>query len=219
MPNKHTCFLLLDAFRWDYIDVENTPTLYALSQRGHYAKKLKSSPGFTQRSSIFTGTWPDTTGNFTMFTYAPEHSKYKYLNYLPSFLLEYIDTHTLCDKLTRKILSNWNRIFSLKTTFPPAFIPYPVLPNIGISEDLIPIYEQKAFSPIESIFDKIHSANIPFNFIMHPLSDGRDEHVFKELMALSSESRFSLAQFSDSDGEIHKCGVGSPKALDVPTRN
>ena len=54
-PNGKVLFILLDAFRHDYINPVDTPFLFAAAQRGVYAKKLKSTTGFTQRTAVLTG--------------------------------------------------------------------------------------------------------------------------------------------------------------------
>ena len=47
--------VILDAFRWDYISKSQTPFLYTFKEQNLYIKKLIASPGFCERSEIFTG--------------------------------------------------------------------------------------------------------------------------------------------------------------------
>lgn len=48
MQNK-ILFIILDAFRWDYLTKEDSLTLFEMKNKANYVKKLVSSPGFTQR--------------------------------------------------------------------------------------------------------------------------------------------------------------------------
>ncbi|MDE0839649.1 MAG: alkaline phosphatase family protein, partial [Kiritimatiellae bacterium] len=212
--DKLSIFIILDAFRWDYMNAEDTPTLTKLAEDGAYGHKLLSSSGFTQRSSIFTGTWPETTRNFTMFIYKPESSQYRYLRFFP--FLKYFEFRVRkLDNLIRIILTKINRYFYRGRFFPPAYIPYEMLPLIGISEDNIPIFKPRAFGDIESLFDVFDRQDVKFEFLMHPLAAGNDDWVLKRLLATPLKNGVIFAQFSDSDAGIHVAGVGSQGAKDI----
>ena len=62
-------FILLDAFRWDYLQPEITPTLWKLKNEGIYAQKLRPSFGFCEIAESSTGVRPDTSGLFTQLTF------------------------------------------------------------------------------------------------------------------------------------------------------
>ena len=64
--NNPVLFLVLDAFRWDYLGPETTPFLWKLKQEGTHVEKVRTASGFTQRTTIFTGAWADVTGRWTM---------------------------------------------------------------------------------------------------------------------------------------------------------
>ena len=55
MNNKKFIFILLDAFRSDYINSNNTPFLNSLKEKSIYYKQVNPSIGFCERSEIFTG--------------------------------------------------------------------------------------------------------------------------------------------------------------------
>ena len=55
--------VILDAFRWDYISKNQTPFLYNFKEQNLYIQNLVPSPGFCERSEIFTGLNPKKSGN------------------------------------------------------------------------------------------------------------------------------------------------------------
>ena len=80
-PPSKILFILLDAFRHDYINPVDTPFLYAGTRRGVYARKLKTTTGFTQRTSIFTGAMGMESDMFTMFTFDYDGSPFRFLEH------------------------------------------------------------------------------------------------------------------------------------------
>ena len=85
MGNRETTVLiLLDAFRWDYLDAQNTPNLWSMRERGLYVRRLRPSLGFCERTELLTGAYPVTTGNFTAIGYDPSGSPFpRILDRLP----------------------------------------------------------------------------------------------------------------------------------------
>ncbi|MBT5829200.1 MAG: hypothetical protein HOH77_03300 [Candidatus Latescibacteria bacterium] len=65
-----TVFILLDAFRWDYLQAETAPVLWQLKEEGIYAKKLRPSFGFCEIAESSTGVRPNQSGLFTQLTFA-----------------------------------------------------------------------------------------------------------------------------------------------------
>ncbi len=79
---RETTFLLiLDACRRDYVTPENAPFLHGLMQKGLTAS-IESPPGFTQRTTMFTGTYPATSNAFSAFGYDPENSPFRWVGRL-----------------------------------------------------------------------------------------------------------------------------------------
>lgn len=215
---KTTLFLILDAFRSDYIDPNITPCLWELSQKGTYVKKIKSSSGFTQRSSIFTGLWPDETGNFVMYGYKKGVSKqFLFLKLIPAFILDFIDAHWEFADRSLRYASNiiLGKIFP-KTYIPMQRIPYRLLPSIYSTEDQTPINAPRAFGDIESIFTVFAEKDVPLDFIMHPVSAGlTDDETTKRIIQSDVKNRFILGQLWFTDHDIHQAGVGSDRAIQV----
>lgn len=81
--DKLTLVVLLDAFRFDFIDAENTPFLYKLKDKGSYAKKLHNPGGYCERSCYATGADVSVTDNYFAMTLMPPG--YKRAEYEPMF--------------------------------------------------------------------------------------------------------------------------------------
>lgn len=204
-------FVILDAFRWDYLLEADSPTLFSMASQGIHAKKLVSSPGFTQRSSIFTGASPISHGNYTMYIYDPLHSPFWILRPF-RYLLRKLPQRGFIYKAVRKIINQIPKFTS--SWAPPAEIPSNILPLISVTEDLKPIYKPGNL-PKESLFDLFVESGISYKYLMAPVS-GRDEEVMN-LAIESMEDCYQavFVQFSDTDGLVHRFGSESEKRREI----
>ncbi|PCI28659.1 hypothetical protein COB52_03365 [Candidatus Kaiserbacteria bacterium] len=204
-------FILLDAFRWDYLNAEDSPTLYKMASGGVYVKKLKSSSGFTQRSSLFTGAHPEIHGNYTMYVKDSENSPFKILRPFRK-LLSKIPRTGLVHRVTRKFINQIPKVSS--SWAPPGAIPSDVLSYISVIEDNKPIHSPGAL-PVESIFDVFQEENISSLYMMAPVS-GDDGSTMKSLQKkMSTQHQAFFVQFSDTDGLVHISGVDSDKRREL----
>lgn len=81
-------FLLLDAFRFDYLSKEYTPFLWESAQKGEHYERVIPSLGFCERSEILSGLKPAETGFLTAIGYDPADSpfsKFRHLLFLEPF--------------------------------------------------------------------------------------------------------------------------------------
>ncbi|MBW1981209.1 MAG: alkaline phosphatase family protein [Deltaproteobacteria bacterium] len=227
--DQKVLFLLLDAFRHDYINSVDTPFLYSKISQGVYAKKLKSVAGFTQRTAIYTGTTGVESGMFTMFTFDSARSPFRFLQGSAK-LRKFSSGRRWWDALPawpgfgllREILNRCfqNRLVSFREWIakeaknyaahaPLAQIPLYLLPEIGVSEDNLPVYLPGAFKQ-ESIFDVFQQTGILYEYLMYPVIDCQDDDVLEAfIQKRESASHILLGQFSDSDMIVHHCGPDS----------
>ncbi|HBK34686.1 hypothetical protein A2239_00675 [Candidatus Uhrbacteria bacterium RIFOXYA2_FULL_40_9] len=212
--SKAILVILLDAFRWDYLTLEDSPTIFALSQKSLYIKKLVSSSGFTQRTALFTGTLPDKNGFYTMYIRDPQTSPYKILRPF-TWILRSLPSSGLLFRIVRKFI---NQLPKLTTEWaPPGRIPSELLSQISVIEDRKPI-QDKGSLPLESIFDCFREAHIPFSYYMAPVS-GEDEPTMQNVLAeIKKGGQIFFVQFSDTDGLVHQSGVSSQKRHEVVQR-
>lgn len=220
MNRSVTVYIVLDAFRWDYVNEEDCPFLHQLCTEAVYGRKLVSSPGFTQRTAMFTGTYPDVSDVFSVFYYDPEGSPYGFLRRgrmmksvkalyeglikVPSERFRRRVKWTLMERVIRPNAH-------MRSGYPfPADVPLDVLSLMNYSEDgERPLWHPGALE-IETLFDKLHTGRVRTGYYMHPVAAGYGDRVV-ELAAQkrSGAEEFHIYQFTDSDSKIHACGPES----------
>ena len=214
---KETTFLLiLDACRRDYVTAENAPFLHGLMQKGLTAS-IESPPGFTQRTTMFTGTYPDTSNAFSAFGYDPENSPFKWVSRMGPLAHLYRPRKIMFPaRLAVKRISKWS---SGQYHTDPAWIPGPYLPHFAVVEDHRPIFEEGAL-PHRGIFDLIREREGSFKYLAHPIS-GNDDEIHKmclDTFRSGEEHTFVFAQFSNLDERGHHKGPLVPEGY-VPAAN
>jgi predicted AlkP superfamily pyrophosphatase or phosphodiesterase len=228
-------FILLDAFRSDYINSIDTPFLYSKISTGIYAEKLKTTAGFTQRTAIYTGTTGKESGMFTMYTFDADHSPFYFLRDWPACVklsskknwwdrlpdirgirvVKHIFTRHLKERehYFRQWIQNEVKKEAIHAT--PAHIPLTLLPELGVSEDNRPIHLPGAFNR-ESIFDMFSKEGIKYKYLMYPVMDSQDQNVLEALLTSKfSDADILMGQLSDSDLLIHHWGPKSPKRRQI----
>jgi predicted AlkP superfamily pyrophosphatase or phosphodiesterase len=204
-----TVFIIMDAGRQDYVRPETMPFLAGLAKES-LSGSFESPPGFAQRTVLFSGRYPDTSGNFSQFVFDPERSPFKWVRRLgplralirPKRLL--FPTRVAVEKVSKWLTGAFHT--------DPAWIPPKFLPFFSMCEDMAPMYEPGALGAT-SIFDLCRAHNLRFRYLAHPVS-GDDEHIHntlvKELRAKSPYD-FYVAQFSVTDQRGHVDGPFSDK--------
>ncbi|MFA5945265.1 MAG: hypothetical protein WC876_12480, partial [Candidatus Thermoplasmatota archaeon] len=133
-----TVFIIMDAGRSDYVRKETMPFAHGLAEASVHGQ-FESPPGFAQRTVLFSGRYPDTSGNFSQFVFDPKTSPFTWVNSLgPLRALV----------RPRKILypARWaiQRITQWKTGAyhtDPAWIPPHFMPFFAMCEDMKPMYD------------------------------------------------------------------------------
>ena len=216
MTRSTTLLLILDACRRDYLTPENAPFLSGLLSQGVSAS-IESPPGFTQRTTMFTGTYPDTSGNFQAFGYNPDNSPFRWLKNLGPLNALYQPRKVMFPaRLAVKKVSRW---VSGQYHTDPAWIPATYLPHFEVVEDGKPIFEPSAL-PHTSIFDLCRDAGKPFKYLAHPIS-GNDDEIFRMIMDTyerGENQELVFAQFSNLDENGHHHGPLVPEGA-RPARN
>jgi predicted AlkP superfamily pyrophosphatase or phosphodiesterase len=224
-----TIFLLLDAFRYDYVSKEVTPFLWNCSKEGKYIKRVIPSAGFCERSEIFTGQKPDESGFFTAIGFDPENSPYDdaYLH-----KLEFIEK-LLC--FGSKILSSKNKrrvnerfrsyaeqSFRKKGIVMSSYlIPLRWLHHFSLTEDRIDMRKPEAFSKT-SIFELLEQKDRSYfydtftalNFHSPYNSDtARLDAVVEDIGGDAKD--LYLIYISSTDAYGHSLGPGSQEFKNI----
>lgn len=202
-----TILIVLDACRYDYINKKDTPYLCELAKKS-ITGKIKSPPGFAQRTSMFTGTYPDKSDMFSAFMYSPSTSPFKWIK----------KTKILYRTVTPRKIIYPLRVFIQKITerftdsfySDPAWIPPVYLPYFDMSEDRRPVYEQGALG-LTSIFDLIRENNKKFEYFMYPIAqrDNVANNMINKSLDEKQDIDLYLIQYSGPDIYGHKYGPDS----------
>lgn len=198
-----TVFVLMDAGRASYVRPDTMPFVHGLAQRG-LRGSLESPPGFAQRTVLFSGRYPDTSGNFSAFVFDPEQSPFAWVRHLgPARALIRPRKLFYPSRMAVKAVSRWT---SDCYHTDPAWIPPRYLPFFRPCEDVRPVHDPGALGAT-SIFDLARAHGIPYRYLAHPVS-GNDEEVFRTLvreLRAGARHQFYAAQFSacDQQGHVH----------------
>ncbi len=131
-----TIFILMDAFRNDYINNLNTPFLYQCSQKGKYYNKVKTYLTYCERSKIVSGLHSSESGYFTAIGFEPESSPFKNLWWLGilSFLEKFITKNKFFFYYRTRISRYLKQI---SKSMPCYYIPLDFLKYFNLTEDKI----------------------------------------------------------------------------------
>lgn len=202
-----TVFIIMDAGRADYVRSDSMPFTQALAQR-HIRGSFESPPGFAQRTVLFSGRYPDTSGNFSQFVYDPDNSPFRWVKSLgaagnlvrPRKLM--FPARMAIQKITK-----W-KTGAFHTD--PAWIPPKYLPFFSMCEDMKPMYEPGALGA-PSLFDLCRDNGLKFRYLAHPVS-GDDEEIHQLLtreLRRGDPYDLYVAQFSSPDQKGHVHGPHS----------
>jgi predicted AlkP superfamily pyrophosphatase or phosphodiesterase len=198
-----TLFIIMDAGRDDYVQPETMPFLHGLAQQG-LRGGWASPPGFAQRTVLFTGLYPDTSGNFSAFVFDPEHSPFRWLRKLGPL-----------PKLVRPrkfmVPARWAIQWISERSgqsyhADPAWIPTVYQPFFRPCEDMRPVHDPGALGAT-SIFDLCRAQGLSYSYRAHPVS-GNDDAIFRGLardLRAGAPHELFVAQFSATDqlGHVH----------------
>lgn len=215
MSSRTVVCVLLDAFRWDYLNPIDTPLLWRWSQEGVYVRQLISTAGFSQRTAAFCGTYPDTSGNLTMFGYSPQRSPFVFargwqapLRMIQRVIDSRVRGSMRLDRWIRRRLVE-RAVAREDGEIPTGNIPLHVLPELYLAEDEKPIHEPGSLE-VESVFDVMRQAGLRSRYIMYPEVNCDDSRVLR-LTREALDARFDcvLLQFSEADLQGHLHGPES----------
>ncbi len=211
MSKDPVLFILLDAFRWDYLSPDTTPYLWDLAHRSVYVRQLKPNFGFCERSEVFTGTRPVVNGYLTAFAYGPDHSpfapyKWELKLWQP---LDWLLNGRYVRYALRRYLS------ARGCTAPVYQIPLSLLPLFALTEDAREHWKQGGFS-IESVFDILLAEQKSFYydaFTSLGLKNGDDANRISLLLAhVGEQHHLFLLYVGSPDAVCHRYGTDSDES-------
>ena len=219
-----TIFLLLDAFRRDYLLKETTPFLWQCAQEGEHYEGVVQSLGFCERTEILTGMRGDQSGFFTAIGFDPPNSPYANVKGL--YLLHAVEQAALAllrfapqtfgNKVHKRFRSYVQGYFRRHgITMPSFLIPYPWLHYFALTEDRIDHRKPEAF-PCPSILTLLTEAGKTYFYdsftalgLATPYASDH-ERLDAVVNDLGGDKKdFYLVYISTSDAHGHRCGPES----------
>jgi hypothetical protein len=222
---KKVCLVILDAFRFDYINELDTPFMKSTFGDENQGRLL-SSPGFAQRSALLTGATTNVHGNLTTFAFNGRWKsvglKEKWEIFLNERYRFYIkrgnENIGLIDRVFRKLIktailkkrqavdADWSKINpSLGINYIESYL----ADYLCFPEDSKPLDAYKAFGA-ESVIDKLRESGLTYEYLIYPLVRVDSDDVILEdavnRILSTDETNLYLLQFVDSDYLIHKSG-------------
>lgn len=207
MPQT-TLLILLDAFRWDYLNPTDTPFLWSLAQTHHYVRQIQPGFGFCERAEMFTGARADVTRFFAAMTYAP--SQAPLAAYRSLFRLLAPLDETLHGRFLRRPLLAYLR--QQGHTFPIYRIPLRLLSDISLTEDARPHLSPGGLG-VPSLFDRLYETGQTANataFTALGFWNGDDAQRVQTLLNEAGRQHdFYLLYLGMTDAQAHWHGVHS----------
>lgn len=145
--------ILVDALRSDYLTPMKMPFLHSKLISSIYVKSVKPSFGYCERTEIFTGMYPDKSGNFTALGFDPQNSEYRNFKCILKIayrIMKGLGEKNTISKQIKRFIHSFLRPFGFKMH--PYDIPFDLLYKFRLTEDEHSHYSENAFVK-ESIFD------------------------------------------------------------------
>lgn len=210
--NKPIVLLLIDAFRHDYLNEEDTPFLYNCAKNGQHFEKIIPANGFCERSEIFTGKSIFEMGFFSAISFDPKKSMYAKISNVLDLLqnFNFLFKSVFFNKVCRRLLWMW----SCRQQHPmsPNQIPFSLLKYFILTEDYNDMVAQNAL-PFISIFDLLKDKNKTFcrNSFTSLFTSQQGDDSFRLKLVLNSDKKkdFYLVYLSNMDTVGHIYGPDS----------
>ena len=199
-----TVFVLMDAFRHDYISESETPFLKKMTQSGTYIERLRPGIGFCERSEIFTGVSSEESGFITAIGYSKSKSFYKLVGPILK-CLSVVKRGTFISKVLRRLI--WEFV-KRRNGMHPYNIPFDFLPYFSLTEDQYDMFDTNLF-PLRSIFNEIEENNLTvnsrcFTSLKGDISLSDEEKLLYIQNNISSKSDLFLLYLDTPDKFGHK---------------
>ncbi len=131
-----TLFIYLDGCRYDYVSKEYTPWLHEMGLEG-VQKRVRTTAGFTQRTPMLTGAYPETSGHFTWYRYDPKNSPFRWVQ--PFSFLKGAASYNPLAKVAIRMVT---KVVTRTVRPDPAYIPLDQLPCFDLCVNKRPLKQE-----------------------------------------------------------------------------
>lgn len=209
-----TFFVLMDAFRSDYLSEEHTPFLYRCSREGEHYERVVQSLGYCERSEILSGCTGAQTGFFTAIGFDPENSSYSGFRGMALFdfveriivsLLLLVFSRHFASRVHGRLRGYVNRYFrSRGARMTSHMIPFRFLEYFALTEDLVD-HRLPGVFPRPSILERLTAQNRKYNYDSFTAVNGSfPYHSDEERLAAIPPA------CAEGDYDLHLIYVGLP---------
>lgn len=205
-----TIFVLIDACKNMYVTEKYMPFTYEMSRNGRYISKIYPSPGFCERSEIFTGLDCYESGNFTATGWYPAFSQYKSFKRRLAF---YDFLSKFSDRSARFVFRNSK--IAKRVSLKSYRIPFRTLSNLILTED-----GEERLADCENIFDILDEGGLSYtDQCFTSLTSAADIPLDKLVKAVSDEASKDIyfipayIGIADSMGHIYGADVENLKPV------
>jgi len=210
-----TVLLYLDAFRWDYLNPSDAPFLYSLVGNSIYIPKLYSTAGFTKRTAMLCGAYPDASGHFTRFAFDPSGSPYT-ITPLQRRVANLLDRAKGAGvRGSGRAFAAFRRYLERRSRRPrsaPSFAKFPLglWPWLRATSNEGWPYNEDYEVP--NLLQDLVRAERRFSYWLYPAVTGSDDQVLRTVVrGIDPHSQLSLVQLSDLDQVGHRYTSDSPE--------
>lgn len=210
-----TVFIIIDAFRHDYLSKDVTPFLFELSQRSKYYQQLVPSYGFCERTELLVGLTSQQSNYFTAIGFDPQNSPYKGMSLFLSLLELLMKLMPLFfNKVVKRLL--WEFVSRKECGFAPLNIPLSQLKFFSLTEDgkgsAITNHDQSLYKIIKERNSSINDES--FTALNRHHGGDDDDRIAILTKNIEDDSSLYLLYIADCDKYGHQYGPLS-KELNV----
>lgn len=189
-----TVLVIMDAGRVDYVRPDTMPFVHALAQKSMRGS-FHSPQGFSHRSIIFSGQYPDTAGSFSAYVYDPDNSPFRWVRRLGPIGGLVRPRRAMVP--ARWAIDRTTRLLSGTAAADPAWIPTRFLPYFRPADDMGPIHAPGALKT-DTIFDLCRRHDRSFRYLAPPEA-GNDQEIHDRLvreLRVGADIDLHVAHFS-----------------------
>jgi len=200
--NSVVVLILIDGFRYDYINAQDSPFLHNL-ERLNIGGIVRETFAYQLRPAFFAGLYPEECGVAHLFSYEPEDSPFRHL---PARLTDRDDIRKYVRRVEEKRGHTASQHYA-----DSAQVPLPLLNYFGFSEKY-DIQEPGSLGEHKTLFDALRERGVEWLWIAYPTHDQRTEAVLRTFQEeLRQGLAFIYLHFAELDWVGHEYGPFSPE--------
>lgn len=203
-------FILLDAFRWDYINKEDCPFLFSLAENGISGSAIPTF-GFEPDAAYLAGMSPEECDGGAMFWKHNSNKDFNFTKFFPSIIDNSPDRINLfIRKLVRVFAQINGRTNRIKKYCDPCFIPYDSLHKFSFSNMMSYYPWENGFLKNNTIFHELERNKIKYYYHCIPDNKVKSEIVLNRFIkSYNNQFQYSFLFIGDLDSLGHIYGPNS----------